>query len=60
MTPEVAALLQKPTTVERPLRCSAAQAFAIYGIDRPVSVTQVQEVFAWSDEFLTAVEQFLA
>jgi uncharacterized protein (UPF0332 family) len=31
-----------------------------YGIDRPVSAAQVQEVLAWSDEFITAIEPFLA
>lgn len=31
-----------------------------YGLERPISAAQVAEVFAWSDEFISAAEQFLA
>jgi uncharacterized protein (UPF0332 family) len=30
-----------------------------YGIERPISAAQVQEILAWSDEFISTAERFL-
>ena len=31
-----------------------------YGIERPMSAAQVQEILAWADEFISTVEHFLS